>query len=87
MSLITVSRESAESLAVSKVFALFCIELGVECEVGHTDHSIQGRANLMAHIGEGIRFWRDWQLTRPAWLSPTPLRALLPVLNVSGPGR
>ena len=37
-------------------FLLFLVELGVRQQVGDTDDAIQGRAELVAHVGEEMRF-------------------------------
>ena len=48
----TVRSDSAECLHDLEVLALAGIELGIQHELGHADHAVHRRANLVAHVGE-----------------------------------
>ena len=49
MSLITVSSASPEDLTVLSVLALLRVEVGLEEQLGHTDHAVHRRADLVTH--------------------------------------
>ena len=52
MSLMTVSRESADSLCGFQAISLFRGELCVQRQVGHADDAVQRRPDLVAHVGK-----------------------------------
>ena len=54
MSLITVSRRSADELHHPEVLALLGGELGVERQLGHADDAVHRRADLVAHVGQEL---------------------------------
>ena len=56
MSLSSVSRESAECLAMFRYSRCSSVEIGFEDQLGHADNAVHGRANFVAHGGQKFAF-------------------------------